>query len=544
MYRAAMKRMITSLVLIGFCIAGLQSQITLTDCPDRPVGRTAEGREILGKCFTSGERIQELALDSSGQHLLIKTRGVDRKGKKTIRKGKMIIADSDTRQVRWYEPFDYGEDREILLPQGILLVHQEKKSALLSWQTGDVLWKARESPFVVDQKNKILLCYNNTALGGITDKLGGIDIATGNVIWETSVSHTFGWNWEGMLNDSVRVVISDGLHLINMRDGSGYSYPARTGFEDYRDAAVTGALGVLAGILTGTFFVPAGGTPVTGLVSEVLYEDSVFYIADRDKLVCLDAVLAPLWEYEFGKKEAAESTLFLRENWLYMLNLGRGYVHGHLADGPVHKTISIGQPFIACFDKATGDKIYLSRFGSENNLIQDIFIGQEAVYIIFNKGGIGCHRLSDPRGVDMILWNKEKYGVPQGFVARVLYIYNSDTGKYEEIIPAAGQTWLFNENNDIIQVDEELRVLRFFPSDEKFIVKHSWNDLLLIENKKADYLIDRSGTLLGKLDRPPVYCAANKIFSVDEERMQVIAFDLNLFLPTLEKNNSKGKVSH
>ena len=77
-----------------------------------------------------------------------------------------------------------------------------------------------------------------------------------------------GWNESGLLDDSTRLIVSDGIHLVHMGNGEGPSYAMPTGASDYKEAVALGALGVVTGVLTGFAAVPTGPKKVMELVLE------------------------------------------------------------------------------------------------------------------------------------------------------------------------------------------------------------------------------------------------------------------------------------
>lgn len=131
-------------------------------------------------------------------------------------------------------------------------------------------------PYWVDAKNRMFLAYKGSYMNGVSNELEGHSLATGEKMWSRKMSHVYGWNESGLLDDSTRLIVSDGIHLVHMGNGEGPSYAMPTGASDYKEAVALGALGVVTGVLTGFAAVPTGPKKVMELVSNVLSDDTVF----------------------------------------------------------------------------------------------------------------------------------------------------------------------------------------------------------------------------------------------------------------------------
>ena len=64
------------------------------------------------------------------------------------------------------------------------------------------------------------------------------------------------------------------------------------GASDYKEAVALGALGVVTGVLTGFAAVPTGPKKVMELVSNVLSDDTVFYVARPGEFVLPGSAVA------------------------------------------------------------------------------------------------------------------------------------------------------------------------------------------------------------------------------------------------------------
>ena len=93
-------------------------------------------------------------------------------------------------------------------------------------------------------------------MNGVSNELEGHSLATGEKMWSRKKSHVYGWNESGLLDDSTRLIVSDGILLASIGTREGPSYAMPTGASDYKEAVALGALGVVTGVLTGFAAVP------------------------------------------------------------------------------------------------------------------------------------------------------------------------------------------------------------------------------------------------------------------------------------------------
>ena len=105
------------------------------------------------------------------------------------------------------------------------------------------------------------------------------------------------------------------------------------------------------------------------LVSNVLSDDTVFYVASRENLFCLDRQLQPKWGYPIPDGMGSRSHLFARGDSLYMINMGTGYRNTifDTSEAYAHEylRLKVGWPFIACLINER-----VRRFGSASSRIR------------------------------------------------------------------------------------------------------------------------------------------------------------------------------
>lgn len=289
------------------------------------IGVRMDSAAIIGECIDFPCWIQSVSADSTGTFLLVQGRDLNKKETSVKNSGDIWMICLPEKKVLWQRPINYFAQEAKLTDQGVSFTSKDKYF-LLDLRTGTEIWAGKKMvPYSMNVAENRLLAYKGSVMNGISKQLQGYDLLTGNMLWKREISHRYGWNESLMLDDSTRLIVSDGLHTVNLSDGSGQSFPMKTGVDDYRSAAAIGALGLVAGALTGVGFFPYGNDVVVDLVSNVLPDDSLLYVANQEQLLCLDRQLNMKWGYPIPESIGSNSTLFFYGDRLYMVNHGFGY---------------------------------------------------------------------------------------------------------------------------------------------------------------------------------------------------------------------------
>ena len=267
-------RVIKIFLLFVCCISlDVQSQTFLSDT----LGINEDGSVIIAKSLALPGWILGVDVDSTDNLLFIRYRNLSKNETSLKNKGGISVYSLADQRMLWQRPVNYFNQDPKLTSEGVLFVTMGKATSLLDLKTGNEVWKKKKMiPYCVDAKNRMFLAYKGSYMNGVSNELEGHSLATGEKMWSRKMSHVYGWNESGLLDDSTRLIVSDGIHLVHMGNGEGPSYAMPTGASDYKEAVALGALGVVTGVLTGFAAVPTGPKKVMELVSNVLSDDTVF----------------------------------------------------------------------------------------------------------------------------------------------------------------------------------------------------------------------------------------------------------------------------
>jgi len=161
-----------------------------------------------------------------------------------------------------------------------------------------------------------------------THIMEGIDLQNGNLLWKREINYDYGWNDVFHLSDSTLIIASSGLHMVNVKDGSGWDYNTVTGYTNYNQV-------------------------VRNIVSNVLVDSSNLYMASIDKLTRLNHQGRVIWSTPLPHKLTSKSNIFIKDSVLYLIN--RGYAFNFF------RRIDVGKAFIAAYDLNSGKQLYLTK---------------------------------------------------------------------------------------------------------------------------------------------------------------------------------------
>ena len=257
--------------------------------------------------------------------------------------------DLNNGKVSWSNDENYKNLRLFQTDKQLVLSNSERSRFINSKTKSS--FDTKHQVYFVSQKNNIALGYK-TDLYKADYYLEGINLTNGNKLWKTKIPRNFGWNDVLYLNDTTLLIASDGLHSVNLMNGESWHYAAITGQKNYnagknlRNVGM-GLLQVLIGF--GSYYV--GENLLYNVNSNVLIDNEFIYFASMEQIAKIDKNSGNIiWTNKFPKKEASKSMLFEKDNLIIMINQGVANFD--------NTTIPYGKPFVAVFDKETGEYKY------------------------------------------------------------------------------------------------------------------------------------------------------------------------------------------
>ena len=122
-----------------------------------------------------------------------------------------------------------------------------------------------------------------------------------------------------------------------------------------------------------------------------------------------------VWSYEFPSKTSAFSRLVCNDSTLYMFNLGFGLKNGQ-------QRTKMGRPFIAAFDKRTGECQFMNMLSLKKDMVEDAVLNPEGAFMLFDDGLAYKHELDDST-VTVSPWDVKEHSQLRAIITQPVYAY-------------------------------------------------------------------------------------------------------------------------
>jgi len=372
--------------LSGLGLSGIIFLITAAACvPSRPVTMVTSERtlgtgyisldNIPAVEYTFNDRIHHVYTDSMSGLMTIQFRGTRKSGKSMKNNGRIAVFNPEPGEIVWEKPVSYERD-EYLQLGGYLMRYSGRNSILIDLHTGKRLRDVSTVFYHYDRSHNVGMGYRLRPGINRQNMLEGIDFNDGALLWRRPVNREYSWNDVISINDTTLIVVAGGLHTIDPRNGSGWSYDTRTGKKDFSMNIAANVIGIAAGLMTGHYTIATGYDVITDVVSNVLTDDEGILMASANDLVKLDLQGNTLWQQPLKGREAGMSFIWYHNDLVCMVNSGSAYM------GPYR--IATGSPFLAAYDAETGDEVFKTYIESERrNFIRGFDVDGDTILMVF-----------------------------------------------------------------------------------------------------------------------------------------------------------------
>ena len=470
--------------------------------------KTPDGKEWKAPCLAFKKSCYDFSVSPDRNLAAVKFGVITRNGSFKI-DGELCMVDLQSGQPLWsrfiqlYDRSLASKAPVIRLTRHGLLLLRGSRTEMLDSRTQTLLWKEKLLPLFRNDSLDILMGYQSAT----SSKLKGLQLSTGRQLWEGKVPHKNNWGWNRMrvVNDTTVAVVADDIHFINPLTGRIRTHKAYTGYEDVGASVLLGLAGALGGVVGGAFvgsssyYVPyVGSSIVSGLSSDILYRDGRYYVSDRDSLRCLDADARTLWARGLPPKMVGRADLFGTDGPLLMVNYAFG-----LRGGANMKTV--GKPFIASFDAATGKTVCFNYLTAKKNRIVKSACSANAVYLMFDDA-LGRMGLRDSV-VDVQPWNSKADGQLVAMLSDTIYTFRESDQTLTPLCVSDHRCVVMTDQEKLFVVDDRLKIVEDYAADHIYRVLCRWGDCALVNfnGRKGDnWIIRKSGEPLAHITVPLV----------------------------------------
>jgi hypothetical protein len=301
-------------------------------------------------------------------------------------------------QTVWGKQFHFGKGVEILPTNDQCVLRVKNLSGWENFsfakQSGQMIWRN-------DFELRNMIPSEGIAFNGSIDC---IDLSTGVFKWSRKAKNDYGALGEFMYNGKI-FSIMDGIHCLNINDGSGWDFYCPMGKKETGELAADIMGSVFAVTLyktTGIDYISeqaastsrpqikttgypeshavnySGGYTRTGLSSNILFQDGKIYFSANNRLLCLENSSGKkIWEQHLPDERTGNTFITSTGEKLFLFNRGICYRD---------KTISsYFVPYLSIIDKQTGTILCNRSINVYGDPISDFLIVDSLIYILTSK---------------------------------------------------------------------------------------------------------------------------------------------------------------
>jgi len=474
-----------------------------------------KGIDIKGVEYLFPERIHDLFLDKTTGLLTVQLRGLSRNGKWLNNNGNILQYDLKNKRLLWSKKIAY-QSSTLQQFSNTMIFTVANKSYCLDINSGENLWKVKNSISFVDPVYNIGIGYRLESSDDYSDELEGIDLKNGNIVWKRFLNRGYGWNDLFYTDDSTIIVAAAGLHTINIKDGKGWDYNTVTGKKDYTGTIAANAVGAAVGLLTGTFVMSTGYNVVRDIVSNALIDSSFIYYASKEQLVKIDKQSGDIvWKFLLPDDLTSKSSILMNDSTIFMINRGFAFMG--------YRQLSFGEPFIAAFDRETGENFFLSLITATDGPILDFQLLDNDIYLVFKNRILKYSLETGNKTAEKEF--PENYGELKYFVGKQLFIHNQDGDFVNLLQSEPTKMFVYTNQGKTLSIDEQLNVANTIEYEDLNIYYLRKKNYKFIANGQKTLIINDEGRAIAEIDvTSNAFMIEDIIY--DKQNKNFIAIDL------------------
>lgn len=489
-----MKKLLIIGIICGFGLhAKAQNDLVIVNSEKTFGNNLTTNKEIVGNEFIFPERIAESYLEKESNRITIQLRGLTLGDSFLKNNGHVVLYDLSNKKTIWDKSIDYQycyleQNGKYIFKTGL------KKTYCLDFENGEELWKAKNTIAFTNPELKIGIGYTPY----VSNKLFyndinfvGIDLNSGNSIWKREIINYYGLNEIFMLNDSVAMIVSSGLHTVNLKTGLGWDYDAITG-------------------------VPLMQAMKTGIRSNVIIDSLDVYFASKEKISRLDINGNLIWSTPLPENLTSNSNIILSDSTLYMINSGSSQCG--------YATLKQGKPFLAAFNSKNGKKLFLNTVDDNSGKIIESVIDKDELVVLY-KNKIAKCSIKNGTLISVKTFDTRKTGEFVGFIN--YNIYNKFDSTYKSLaLTDTLNHYIYTTKKTVLVIAKNLNVVNQYNIDELYKFYLKYNKLRFLANKDNSIVINKDNKIVAKIDIPgKAKRIGSKLYFVNEK--SIIEIDLN-----------------
>lgn len=501
------------LIFLGFNTACSTTQpVTITETETSVGQKIVTEEDIPAVVYEFSNRIHSAYLDTLSGLFTLQFRDLTDNGKWLQNSGRIVVFDPDSSHVYWDYKLPYKR-RNYVQYGSDLIEYTQTGGHFINLETGRREDSIKYYVYHIDPVHNIGMGYKISSLSRTPDTLFGFDMTSGEEIWERSIKSDYEWNDVTFLNDTTTVLVAGGLHTLDPRDGSGWSYDSKTGKKDYT-ASIAGTLaGVASGLLTGNYAVVTGHTLIADLVSNTLIDESSFTLATAEEVIKLDYSGDTIWTQPMDQKEASQSYIWEDELSIYMLNTG--YARRN------YTTVSIGKAFVAAFEKETGEEIYKTYLSEDDEYVAGFKESGNSVLLLF-ENRIAQFKLSEGEITSVKETDSLEKGSLAGFIGYQAFRKDGENVYYSITGHDRSNNYIITDEEHVLVLDHLFNHVETIRLNDLYIMKAAGEEHVVISSydDTKSVLLDEEMMSIAEVDAGgDVYDDGESLYLVSDRKL-------------------------
>ena len=498
-------------ILIGFGLFGQSSDIHVTS-KQKVIGQNLlTQQDISATEYQFPKDIYGRYLDSTSGNLTLQLRKLKKNEKSYGLRGELIGFNLYSNTVNWSRKINYTTEN-VWQNGHLITISKNNKVFYLDDKTGEELWNDKNDLYFADKENEIGIQYLNND----KNQIQGIDLKSGNVLWQRELSREYGWNETKKLNDSTILIASGGLHTLNLKNGKGWDYNTITGKKDYTETIAKNAAGLVLGALTGTAIISTGPNLVRNVASNILLEGDYIYFASKEKISKLNTATGEIiWSFTLDETSTSRSSLTLKDNMVYLIN--KGYANFG------NRIIKFGNPFILALNSQTGKEEFMTQIDNTDNFILDYELTNDGL-LLLSKDKIIDVSLLNSNNPKEKSFDKSEFGKLRFFRTNDVFTIK-ETKMLSLITTDATKHYIQTDKGLILELNNELEVKNQYNLNDIFFHYKDYSDYKFFRkgNLEKTVVCDSNNQLMADINlRGHIFVFGDNFYAIDGESLYAI----------------------
>ena len=471
-------------------------------------------REIIAFKETFDVSIQRANFDSVTNTVLLTLIDEVGRNEKMVDSGirHAVFFDLEHNELKWRKK--YYRDEEIYIKRGPMVFKVKGDDFfLVDAETGEEQFKIGTGiwPVYFDTKEGWMICMAGMKGFGSRRKLCRIDLRSKSQIWEREVKSAQEFEMATKLNDSTLLFVGDGLYSMNINNGKGWRL--ETNMKEVNNGN------------NGVYGVAFGMAASVRVCSNPYVEASDIYIAGIKRLIKVDRSGKELWHARLPEKKTSRSRLFATKDYLLMVNMGYAphtysYYYTFLGQW--------GKPFLAAFDKKTGENVYMHERKKYADIIKDVeFRDDGALFLLLadKDGHLSVEKYQANTGA--LVGRKEVPPVVIQSSGSMNVFVGSDVcvkkdNQFVHLVDMDTVGVYVVCDNGVLHLDGGMKVTDFISFNDLYVFNGRYGDLRFYSHGKETVVVDGEDREVATLDFPDAFCTESQIYRIKDKSLYVI----------------------